>query len=160
MDNNQKALSHYGVPGMKWGIRRAASAVGRYAKETVKLNKNAYVHPILTRKALLKEAGKGSLGTAIRKGVIGRSTKELESLNKDVAKMQKQKIKQRQEKAKAKVAKMLAKKEAQQKVKDIKQNYEKEYMAGKSKVGKIISATLGTQKTYANVMYDLNDAKR
>ena len=120
MDDNQRVLSHFGVPGMKWGVRKAAKAVGRYAKETGKLNINAYAHPILTRKALYKELGSDSFGKGLRKSLIGRSTKEMAALNNDVAKMQKQKAQQKQAKAKAKVEKMLAKKEAQQKVKDLK----------------------------------------
>ena len=160
MDDNQRALSHFGVPGMKWGVRKAAKAVGRYAKETGKLNINAYAHPILTRKALYKELRSDSFGKGLRKSLIGRSTKEMAALNNDVAKMQKQKAQQKQAKAKAKVEKMLAKKEAQQKVKDLKRNHEKEFMEGKSKVGKIISGVTGAHKIYADVMYDLNDAKR
>ena len=29
MDNNQKALSHYGIPGMRWGRRKSVASVSR-----------------------------------------------------------------------------------------------------------------------------------
>lgn len=32
MDDNQRALSHFGVPGMKWGVRRAAKQTDRAVK--------------------------------------------------------------------------------------------------------------------------------
>lgn len=164
MDDNQRVLSHFGVPGMKWGVRKAASAAGRYAKEAGKLTKNSYVHPILTKKAASASISKDKLGTRLRRTTIANTTKELADINqrvdKAVQQRAQQKAQQKQAKAKAKVEKMLAKKAAEQKVKDLKQNYEKEYMAGKSKVGKIITSALGTHKIYADVMYDLNDAKR
>ena len=164
MDDNQRALSHFGVPGMKCGVRKAASAAGRYAKEAGKLTKNSYVHPILTTKAASASISKDKLGTRLRRTTIANTTKELADINQRVDKAVQQRAQQKaakkQAKAKAKVEKILAKKEAEQKVKDLKQNYEKEYMAGKSKVGKIISGVTGAHTIYADVMYDLNDAKR
>ena len=29
MDNNQKALSHFGVLGMRWGVRKSPAASGK-----------------------------------------------------------------------------------------------------------------------------------
>jgi len=45
MDNNQKALTHYGVPGMRWGQRKATVSgnINRDAKTVLKLNKKATV---------------------------------------------------------------------------------------------------------------------
>lgn len=46
MDNNQKVISHYGVPGMRWGHRRNPKVSGnikRDAKTVLKLHKKATV---------------------------------------------------------------------------------------------------------------------
>jgi len=39
VDNNQRALSHFGVPGMRWGHRRTASLDRRISKTTAKVQK-------------------------------------------------------------------------------------------------------------------------
>ena len=44
MDNNQKALSHFGVVGMRWGIRRGSSEGGVYSsRRTKKMVKKASI---------------------------------------------------------------------------------------------------------------------
>lgn len=79
MDNNQKALSHFGVPGMKWGVRTSRKFDKKASRALTKANKldakgkkeeaNINRH----RAEILKERGKrakevGALGEQIRKG--------------------------------------------------------------------------------------------
>jgi len=40
MDNNQKALSHFGVPGMRWGQRRLTRAVSANKRDASDLRKH------------------------------------------------------------------------------------------------------------------------
>ena len=149
MNNNE--IYHYGVPGMKWGHRKevpvtnsvsAARSRMQKAKNNKKLaSKNfnkAYRHDnsLIRRLQFDKEDNK-------------RSSKELEraaekSYNAD------------KEYKKAKKAYKAVKKYEKQSIKDIKAKYSKEYLSGKSKVGRAVSKILGTDKNYANAMYDMD----
>ena len=81
----EEFLLHYGVKGMKWGVRKAASGAGRYAKAlggNVALNVR---HPILNNRAI--NANFKSSKTAAQKArklTIGYKTKEIESINAKV----------------------------------------------------------------------------
>ena len=69
--NEEELLLHYGVKGMKWGVRRARNRVGsvtRSAKEYAKVagttSKNSFKNPIASDKAslqLMKERPKTAL---------------------------------------------------------------------------------------------------
>ena len=81
------ALLHYGVKGMKWGVRKAAKALGDRTKTMSRAVVNTYTHPILSKKTLNKMNKNASLKTKIRRGVIGYSTNEVKAYNKDVKKL-------------------------------------------------------------------------
>lgn len=79
MDDNQRALSHFGVPGMKWGVRRAAKydikirkANAKAQKQDSKGNKEAANRArdaadiYKQRKANVKEIAR--MGEQVRKG--------------------------------------------------------------------------------------------
>jgi len=79
MDNNQKALSHFGVPGMRWGQRQAASYDKKITRVKAKAQKmdakgktekakelRGNVKIYQKRKENSKEVAK--LGEQIRKG--------------------------------------------------------------------------------------------
>ena len=90
-----EALLHYGVKGMKWGVRRRAiMAVGRVAKPisdrtrvSTRAAVNSLSHPILSAKTLNKMNKNASFKTKLRRNMIGYSTKELNAYNKDVKKL-------------------------------------------------------------------------
>lgn len=79
IDDNQRALSHFGVPGMKWGVRRAAKydikirkANAKAQKQDSKGNKEAANRArdaadiYKQRKANVKEIAR--MGEQVRKG--------------------------------------------------------------------------------------------
>jgi len=134
MDNNQRGLSHTGVLGMKWGVRRAGNAIKSRVRETTKYTKNSYLHPFLTGKAERQSMDKNSFGTIARRSLVYQKTSEIKDIN-------------------TRVNKMLAKKA---KIKQIKTEYRKEYMRGESAAGKVFAKVTGSDKIYANTMYDLN----
>ena len=57
MDNNQKALSHFGVPGMKWGVRKASpkSALRTAYKKSVDLGIKTWVGNVLSSDTFYQE---------------------------------------------------------------------------------------------------------
>jgi hypothetical protein len=129
---SENALAHIGVRGMKWGHRKAA--ITDRMHETSRYTKNSTLHPILTSRAANASIRGEKLGTQARRMYLHQTTKEM----KDVS---------------DRVDKMLAKKA---KINDIKKQYAKEYMAGKSAVGKAIAKITAGDKTYADTMYNLN----
>jgi hypothetical protein len=99
----EEFLLHYGVKGMKWGVRKAASGAGRYAKAlgtNVALN---VTHPVINNRAI--NANFKSSKTAAqkaRKRAIGYSTKEIEGINAKVKSQVAAKKREKKENAKAK----------------------------------------------------------
>lgn len=57
---------------------------------------------------------------------------------------------------KAKKAYKISKKYEKQQMKDIKTKYRNSYLSGKSTVGKVISKIIGSDKIYADTMYDMH----
>lgn len=81
-----EALLHFGVKGMKWGVRKAAKALGDRTKTMSRAVVNASTHPILSKKTLNKMNKNASLKTKIRRSVIGYSTKEVKAYNRSMKK--------------------------------------------------------------------------
>ena len=94
-----EALMHYGVKGMKWGVRRkriaaavkkSAKTYGNFQKERLKAFGNAYTHPIMTGRAMRKNMKNDKLRTKVAKinAHAGRdtslSTKEMNAINEAV----------------------------------------------------------------------------
>lgn len=79
-----EALLHYGVKGMKWGVRKRR--VKNHTKALGGAMARKTTHPYKTKNAI-KEMNKGAnFKTKLRRSTIGLSTKELKSLNKNVDK--------------------------------------------------------------------------
>ena len=105
-----EALMHYGVKGMKWGVRRkratkaikkAAKATKDYAKEYGKAYANNYMHPLMTNKALKNRNAYRKRNNV--KGVF-LTTKDFKAINKDV---RSQKLAKKKKNSKSKVRKGL-----------------------------------------------------
>lgn len=108
-----EALQHYGVKGMKWGVRRKRAAA--YGKALGKAMATNAKHPRITSKQI-KALKKGKkFKTKARMSTLGLNTKELNSLNKGVAKGVKQK-------QRAKAAKKLSRKERRKTMRALRAN--------------------------------------
>ena len=84
-----EALMHYGVKGMKWGVRRkrianAAKTAKNYGKEYGKAWVNVGVHPVRTIAAHGGLNRNARMKTVLRRSLGIHSRKELEAINKDV----------------------------------------------------------------------------
>lgn len=84
-----EALLHFGVKGMKWGVRRkriakSAKAAKNYGKEYGKAWINARVHPVRTIAAHGGLNRNARMKTLLRRSLGIYSGKELEAINKDV----------------------------------------------------------------------------
>lgn len=119
-------LYHYGVLGMKWGRRKAKKLSNK----------------VKTDKKSAKE-WEQMADYAKRKGKTKRAAKFKKYAKQDI-----QDAKKHAEAA----SRSLDKVKAQQ----IKNKYAKEYVKGKSAVGKAISKLLGTDRNYAELMYDMD----
>jgi hypothetical protein len=159
-------LAHFGIKGMHWGVRRKLIDIGRsdgaqkpgnsiyrtgkavsdWGKEAGKLTKNNYRHPFLTSKAARASLKSDTIGNRLRRTMVYQNTKNLRDINKRTDKLVAQKAAQR-----------ALKKAEKAKMKDIKTQYRKEYMAGESKAGVIYARLTQADKIYANTMYTLND---
>lgn len=89
-----EALLHYGVKGMRWGVRRkraaaavknAAKTYGKFQKERLKTLGNSYTHPIKTNQAISRNMKNDKIHTQLRKSLY-RTGNEYKSINKDVEK--------------------------------------------------------------------------
>lgn len=98
-----EALLHFGVKGMKWGVRkkRIASAVkksaktyGNFQKERLKTLGNSYIHPIMTSRALSNNMKNDKLSTKLRKSLY-LTGNEYKSINRDVRRQKLAKRKQK-----------------------------------------------------------------
>lgn len=145
-------LYHYGVLGMKWGRRKARPIKGGQPSSA------AYLR--MQKAKSNKKIASRSFNSAYRhdRSLIRRSQFDKEDnkrSSQELMKAAQKSYKADMEYKKAKKAYKSVKKHEKQKVKDIKAKYSKEYLSGKSPVGKAMSKMLGTDKNYANIMYDM-----
>lgn len=145
-------LYHYGVPGMKWGRRKARPVKGGQSSSA------AYLR--MQKAKENKNTARRSFNSAYRhdRSLIRRS--QFDKADNKRSSQELMKAAQKSNKAdkeykKAKKAYKSVKKHEKQKVKDIKAKYSKEYLSGKSPAGKAMSKMLGTDRNYANTMYDM-----
>ena len=76
MVHKELVIEHYGVKGMKWGVRKAVDR----AKASGRMGINTYVHPVATTKVALKNA------KTRPSSLIYNSTKDAKKFNSDVRK--------------------------------------------------------------------------
>ena len=76
MVHKELVIEHYGVKGMKWGVRKAVDR----AKASGRMGINSYVHPVASTKVALKTA------KTRPSSLIYNSTKNVEKFNADVRK--------------------------------------------------------------------------
>lgn len=98
-----EALLHFGVKGMKWGVRRkrmaaavkkSAKTYGNFQKERLKTLGNSYTHPIMTSRALSNNMKNDKLRTKLRKQLY-LTGNEYKSINRDVRRQKLAKRKQK-----------------------------------------------------------------
>lgn len=109
-ENVDEFLAHYGVKGMKWGVRKAVDTAGNRIRTTAKYQANSLRNPFLTSRATRESMKTGSAGTQARRALVYQKTSEVADINKRVDRL-------RSEKAQAKIAKAAAKIDAKAKTK-------------------------------------------
>ena len=148
-------LKHYGVPGMKWGHRKAQTEVGAARKAYRQANRE-YTKSF--NKAYNRSAAALSPFKKHRQANDARwqdAVDKAEAANKAKATLKKAKA---TAKAKVKAERALAKIEKQNK-KDFIKTRSKEIQKGSSVVGKIWNAYTGSHKIQAEIEYNLRDYK-
>lgn len=163
-ENNE--LTHYGVPGMKWGKRKA-----KYEGVSTNGSKKRAYEDAKTKLAAARSVKKSAnreytqaFNKAYNKSLAAYSPfkKARENnekrwniaMNKGVASAKADRAYKSAKKT-MKVAKKAAKIEA----KAVKQKYRDQYMKGASKAGKIYAKLTDADKYYAEMMYDLNKGR-
>ena len=161
MSQYDEELMHYGIPGMKWGHRKAVLpqvsqsstnkkvANAAQAKQNMKAAKKAYKS---ANKAFNK-AYRNSNSWILNSQFDKADYKKRQDVSLQAA-QKAEKSKQAYKKAKAnyKMSDKIAKKS----IKDVKKQYRKQYMAGESIVGKIYGKVTDADKIYADMQYELH----
>ena len=138
-DSNE--LYHYGVPGMRWGHRKAKAQLQVAKKQWKKANKefdkayrdnNSWLLNMQFDKKDKQKRSQAMMDAASKAEKANRKYKRAKKAYKMVKKLEKQKVK------------------------DLQKKYQKEYLSDKSSVGKVVSKFLGTDKVYAKTMVDMD----
>lgn len=146
-NENSSFIKHYGVPGMKWGHHKSISSDKAWANMyRAKLNKEKADKKF--NKAYRQD------NSILRKMLSDREQNQYSS--KRLMKTAKASYNAEKAYKKAKKAYKISKKYEKQQMKEIKSKYRNEYLSGKSKVGKVVSKIMGSDKIYADTMYDMN----
>lgn len=156
--NQNNELYHYGVPGMKWGHRKAPEVVAArqaYKKAKKSYNQADLAYRTRSHQALSLDAGKRAANEKRLMNTMSKAT-AMEKAKKEYKQVKA--TAKATAKAKAKAERALAKIEKQNK-KDFIKTRSKEIQKGSSVVGKMWNAYTGGHKIQAEIEYNLRDYK-
>ena len=92
MQSNEE-LKHYGVLGMKWGVRKAVLNYANYSQERAKFLKKSITNPRLTAKANAQSISNDTRKNQIRRTILGSYTlNDMKDINKRVDSLIKEKM--------------------------------------------------------------------
>lgn len=171
-------LEHHGVKGMKWGRRKDRGIVGTGEKRIPGPtsggldNQRRKLPSTMTKDDVAKSYNKMKLAKFEKKNrqkdfdkAYARATSPMHYLrnkknriadNNDLERTAADSRKADKEYKESKKAYKAVKKMQKQQIKDIKKEYQKEFLAGQSAVGKLYSKYTGAHRGYADMMYDMN----
>ena len=163
---NENELMHYGVPGMKWGKRKAryeGISTDGSKKRAYEQSRQALIKAKQNKKAALKTYSK-TYDNWRNKAIADLSPikKHRDASKKryeDTIKTAKAANSAEKQYKAAKKAMKVAKKAANIEAKAIKQKYRDQYMKGASMAGKIYAKLTDADKHYADLAYGLNNGK-
>ena len=166
--NYSNSLTHYGVPGMKWGKRKAryegVSTDGskRRAMESARQKMAA----ARSDKRAANKAYNKSFNRAYNRSsngyasLVSKKRREDNDIHwEDAFNKADKKYKANKKYKAAKKAYKAAKKAANVEAKAVKTKYREQYMKGASTAGKIYAKLTNADKYYAESMYSLNNGR-
>lgn len=165
---NIDELTHYGIPGMKWGHRKTQKwATSKHQPSSAKSSILAGIYAATGNKKVGKALDKSNDRDAANwkraKKEYAKTRVTTDGSKKKAAEKARQQLidaKRSKDSTQIKASKKAykaAKKMANIEAKAVKQKYKKEYMKGSTVAGKLYAKYTGSHRLYADMMYNTNN---